>query len=144
VRKKDEIKMNENSGLPRHLKAAGRHFYGGIITEYRIMDGVGLALVLRASECVDRLTEARAAIAKHGAVIEQNNRLTANPAVKIEREAMTAFLSAMRLLNLDTERRKSLGRPPRPIGVTLESLTSYGNGNRDWTPHLPWDGADDD
>jgi hypothetical protein len=135
--------MNGNDSLPRHLRAAGKRFYAGIVSEYRVTDGVGLALVLRASECVDRLTEARASIAKHGAVIEQNNRLTANPAVKIEREAMTAFLSAMRLLNLDTERRKPIGRPPRPIGVTLESLTGYGD--RDWPPYVPpWNGSDDD
>jgi phage terminase small subunit len=130
--------------VPRHLKAAGKRFYGGIVSEYRLTDGAGLALVERAAECLDRLTEARAAIAKHGAVIEHNGRLTANPGVKIEREATTAFLSAMRLLNLDDARRKRIGRPVQPVGVTLDALAAFGNGRRDWTPHLPWSDADDE
>ena len=100
--------------------------------EYAIRDGVGLSLLLRAAECLDRLAQARASIEAHGAIIETNGKLTANPAVKLERESHQTFLSAMRLLNLDSDRRRPIGRPARPVGATLETIEAIRNGARRW------------
>ena len=51
--------MREKSTAPGHLAAQGRKFYRDMQREYAIADGVGLALLLRASECLDRLAQAR-------------------------------------------------------------------------------------
>jgi hypothetical protein len=52
----------------------------------------------------------------HGAIIDANGKLSANPALRLEREAAQTFLSTMRLLNLDRARRRPLGRPGRAVG----------------------------
>ena len=54
---------------PGHLKAAGRRLWTDIVTQYRIADGAGLALVTTAAEALDRIREAQAAIRKHGALV---------------------------------------------------------------------------
>jgi hypothetical protein len=47
---------------PGHLKATGRRLWTDIVTQYRITDGAGLALVTTAAEALDRIREAQAAI----------------------------------------------------------------------------------
>jgi hypothetical protein len=44
---------------PRHLKAAGKRFWTGVVREYHIRDGAGLALVTTTAEALDRMNEAR-------------------------------------------------------------------------------------
>ena len=68
----------------------------------------------------DRLAQARRSITAHGAIIDANGKLSANPALRLEREAAETFLSTMRLLNLDSERRRPCSadetRPYEAIG----------------------------
>ena len=45
---------------PGHLKAAGRRRWADVVTQYRIADGAGLALVTTAAEAQDRIREATA------------------------------------------------------------------------------------
>ena len=98
---------------PRHLKSAGRRLWLDIVEQYRIRDGVGLALVTTAAEALDRMTEAREAIDKHGAiVIDRYGNPKANPACHIERDARAGFLAALKALNLDIEPLRDRGRPP--------------------------------
>ena len=40
---------------PGHLKAAGRRLWTDIVSQYRIADGAGLALVTTAAEALDRI-----------------------------------------------------------------------------------------
>ena len=88
---------------PGHLKAAGRRLWTDIVTQYRIADGAGLALVTTAAEAQDRIREAQRAIRQYGA-------LKQNPACFLERDARAGMLSALRALNLDLEPLRDRGR----------------------------------
>ena len=90
---------------PNHLKAAGRRLWADIVTQYRIADGAGLALVTTAAE-------AQAAIRKHGALVaDRYGGVKQNPACFLERDARAGMLSALRALNLDLEPLRDRGRP---------------------------------
>ena len=95
-----------------HLKAAGRRLWADIVTQYRIADGAGLALVTTAAEALDRIREAQAAIRKHGALVaDRYGGVKQNPACFLERDARAGMLSALRALNLDLEPLRDRGRP---------------------------------
>jgi len=97
---------------PGHLKAAGRRLWTDIVTQYRIADGAGLALVTTAAEALDRIREAQAAIRKHGALVaDRYGGVKQNPACFLERDARAGMLSALRALNLDLEPLRDRGRP---------------------------------
>ena len=96
---------------PGHLKAAGRRLWTDIVTQYRIADGAGLALVATAAEALDRIREAQAAIRKHGALVaDRYGGTKQNPACFLERDARAGMLSALRALNLDLEPLRDRGR----------------------------------
>jgi P27 family predicted phage terminase small subunit len=98
---------------PDHLKEAGRRFWLDIVLEYHVRDGAGLALVTTASVALDRMTEARESITKHGLITtDRYGNPKANPAVHIERDARAGFLAALKALNLDIEPLRDRGRPP--------------------------------
>jgi P27 family predicted phage terminase small subunit len=96
---------------PNHLKAAGRRLWADIVTQYRIADGAGLALVTTAAEAQDRIREAQRAIRQHGALVQDRyGALKQNPACFLERDARAGMLSALRALNLDLEPLRDRGR----------------------------------
>ena len=96
---------------PNHLKAAGRRLWADIVTQYRIADGAGLALVTTAAEALDRMREAQAAIRQHGALVaDRYGGVKQNPACFLERDARAGMLSALRALNLDLEPLRDRGR----------------------------------
>lgn len=85
---------------PEHLEAPGKNFFVKMVTDHDIQDFTGRELVARAVEAVDRMAQARQAIAKNGLVVPNRyGNLVVNPALRIEREAHRAFLSALRLLD---------------------------------------------
>jgi hypothetical protein len=92
---------------PNHLKAAGRRLWTDIVTQYRIADGAGLALVTTAAEAQDRIREAQRAIRL---VPDRYGALKQNPACFLERDARAGMLSALRALNLDLEPLRDRGR----------------------------------
>jgi len=96
---------------PGHLKAAGRRLWTDIVTQYRIADGAGLALVTTAAEAQDRIREAQRAIRQYGALVpDRYGALQQNPACFLERDARAGMLSALRALNLDLEPLRDRGR----------------------------------
>ena len=96
---------------PNHLKAAGRRLWADIVTQYRIADGAGLALVTTAAEAQDRIREAQRAIRRHGALVQDRyGALKQNPACFLERDSRAGMLSALRALNLDLEPLRDRGR----------------------------------
>lgn len=101
--------------LPDHLRDAGRAFYSAVAAEYGITDAAGMALLLRAAECVDRMRAAQASIATLGElVLDRYGAPKLNPACALEKDARAGFLAAMRALNLDLEPlRDGPGRPPQ-------------------------------
>ena len=84
--------------------------------EYSIADPAGLALLCTAAECLDRMRQAQAAIAKDGAVVvDRYGSPKVHPAAALEKDARTGFLAALRALNLDIEPLRD--RPGRPAGA---------------------------
>lgn len=100
--------------VPDHLRDAGRAFYSSVAHEYRIADAAGVALLVTAAECMDRMRAAQASITEHGElVIDRYGAPKLNPACSLEKDARSGFLAAMRALNLDLEPlRDGPGRPP--------------------------------
>jgi len=98
---------------PEHLRASGSEFYKSVSDEYAIMDAAGLALLLRAAECVDRMGAAQSEITNNGELIpDRYGGMKLNPACNLEKDARSGFLAAMRALNLDIEPlRDGPGRP---------------------------------
>ena len=99
--------------VPDHLRDPGRAFYTSVAGEYGINDAAGVALLMTAAECVDRMRAAQASIAEHGElVIDRYGAPKLNPACALEKDARSGFLAAMRALNLDLEPlRDGPGRP---------------------------------
>ena len=101
---------------PRHLHGDGREFFTSVSAEYSIVDPAGLALLTTAAECLDRMRQAQAAIAKDGAVVvDRYGAPKVHPAAALEKDARTGFLAALRALNLDIEPLRD--RPGRPAGA---------------------------
>jgi P27 family predicted phage terminase small subunit len=98
---------------PDHLRDAGRAFYQRVAGEFSIADTAGLALLVAAAECLDRMRAAQAAISEHGElVIDRYGSPKLNPACTLEKDARNGFLAALRALNLDLEPlRDAPGRP---------------------------------
>jgi hypothetical protein len=95
VRKKLARVRHLPSLSPPHLGKAGAEFFLEMLDMYDIGKPAAIALLTRAAECVDRLVEAQTCIKEHGAVM-QGEKLVANPACKLEKEARDGFLAAMR------------------------------------------------
>lgn len=105
---------------PRHLKKPGRQFWAQVVAEYGIADAAGLALLTTATECLDRIRAAQAAIARDGAVVrDRYGRPKIHPATVLERDARNGFLAALRALNLDLEPLRD--RPGHPGGPASEA-----------------------
>jgi hypothetical protein len=98
---------------PPHLKAPGKAFFKSVSVEYRIGDAAGVALLVTAAECIDRMRAAQASIAEHGElVLDRYGAPKLNPACGLEKDARSGFLAALRALNLDLEPlRDGPGRP---------------------------------
>jgi len=99
---------------PQHLKRPGKRLFRRIQTEYGITDAGGIALLVRACECQDRLAAAWKIIDEEGEVTRDrygNSRL--HPAMALEKDARAGFLQAMKQLNLDVEPLKIPGRSGR-------------------------------
>jgi hypothetical protein len=115
--------MSNETAVPPHLNETGAAFYLNMAAAYAVTEPAAVLLLTRAAECVDRLTEAQAAIAEHGAVARYEGRPVANPATKLEKEARDGFLAAMRQLArvVDIgEPRRGPGRPPQGVGITWQ------------------------
>jgi hypothetical protein len=119
-------KKSDSEGIPAHLGAEGREFYANMVEEFGIVDASGIAVLVRGCECLDRIKQARGAIRRHGVVMTINDKLVANPAIRIEKEARDGFYASIRLLQLEIP--KQVGRPPRPIGASLETIEAFREG----------------
>lgn len=107
------LKRPKRPKPPAHLGKYGRPFWVAVQAEYSISDAAGLALLTTASECLDRMRSAQAAIAEHGEVVtDRYGQVKVNPATVLERDSRNGFLATLKSLNLDLEPlRDSVGRP---------------------------------
>ncbi|MBA2351029.1 MAG: P27 family phage terminase small subunit [Pseudomonadota bacterium] len=97
---------------PSQLRAEARVLWQSIVAEYQISDSGGLLILATALESFDRMRHAQVIIAEHGVVlVGDDGKLKANPACALERDSRAAMLAALKMMNLDLEPLKKLGRP---------------------------------
>jgi P27 family predicted phage terminase small subunit len=100
---------------PKHLGAESKKLWRELVTEYKIDDPAGLAILKSALEARDRAEECRKSIEKQGAVFKDRfNSPKQHPLLSVERDARSAFLAGLKALNLDIEPLHD--RPGRPPG----------------------------
>jgi P27 family predicted phage terminase small subunit len=97
---------------PTHLGKHGKAAWTSLQREYGIGDAGGLHLLGVVADAVDRMREAQAVLAKDGALIHDRYGCPkAHPALKVENDARSGMLTALKMLNLDLEPVKPIGRP---------------------------------
>jgi phage terminase small subunit len=97
---------------PAYLKPETRDWIAYVLNEY-ILDQHHFRLLVLASEAWEAGQEARAAIAKHGAVyLDRFNAPRKRPEVAIQAEARIAFARLLRELDLDVDPPSAASRPP--------------------------------
>lgn len=97
---------------PSHLAPDTRRWFDAIVAEFEL-EAWHVKVLIAAAEAWDRKEQARRAIARHGLSFKDaRGNVKARPEVSIERDARTAFMRAMRELDLDAEGPKETARPP--------------------------------
>lgn len=104
-----QIQPDPTPKPPAHLGEAGRAFWQAIVGDYNVDTADALATLEHAALALDRLAEARAAIATDGL-------LNAGKAADYELKYLRAFRFAVRELGLSTSETELYTRPPRPVG----------------------------
>jgi phage terminase small subunit len=90
------------NGAPKHLATTEANLYRQIINQFQIDDAGSIALLSVACEAHMRMRLARERVDADGSVLlDRFKQAKAHPAIAIERDARSAFLKAMRALNLD-------------------------------------------
>ena len=97
---------------PKHLQAATKRWFNHVVAEWPDLEQHHVRLLTIAAETWDRLTQAREVIADKGLTFDDRfGTPRARPEVAIERDCKTAFMRAIRELDLDIEDPTQPGRP---------------------------------
>jgi len=97
---------------PAHLTAETRRFWEGLVNEFAL-EPYHLRTLEAACQSWDRYQQAREILRKEGLTFSDRlGNVRARPEVKIEVDARTAYLRAMRELGLDHVANPEAPRPP--------------------------------
>jgi hypothetical protein len=100
---------------PRHLRAATRRWWEQVYGDYQLESHHEL-LLTACGECLDRISEAREAIAADGLFLNGNGRnKKAHPGAAVECAQKILLARLLRELNLDID-APAEARLPRPQG----------------------------
>jgi hypothetical protein len=91
------------------------------MSEYRIEDSGGLAMLEQACCAIDRIAEYAKVIARDGFVIRTKSGLKDHPLLKHELAARAFVVRTLQRLGLDLEPVKSIGRPSPGLGWTPDA-----------------------
>jgi P27 family predicted phage terminase small subunit len=107
--------MKQSEKIPNHLSAEAKKIWRRLVEEYAISDSGGLEILRQGLEAFDRAQAARILIEKHGLVIRDRfGAVKPNPLISCERDARSAYLSALKQLCLDVVTpHDGPGRPTR-------------------------------
>ena len=98
---------------PPTLSPVAASWWRKIVLEHQVDDSGGRLLLEQALQAFDRLTEARARLAKDGSFIQNRfHEIRPHPALQVERDSRAALLAALKALALDLEPLRPVGRPP--------------------------------
>jgi P27 family predicted phage terminase small subunit len=104
------MKKNEP---PDHLSREARKLWRELAEEWGIDDRAGTAILDKIGEAYDRANGARQAIDRDGLTITDRFGVEKpHPLLACERDARAQFLAGLKMLNLDLEPIKGIGRPP--------------------------------
>jgi len=93
------MKPDQKTGA---LSAEARDLHATLIEEWAIRDAAGLATLMVACQCFDRMHEAQAIIAKEGILAHDRfGQARQHPASVVEKESRAGLLAALKHLNLD-------------------------------------------
>lgn len=97
---------------PKHLSREAKSLWKAILTEYDLQASEEAILKL-ALENYDRAQACRQQISQEGAtILSPSGLMRPHPALQAEKNAISAYLQAMRLLALNEEPPGPVGRPP--------------------------------
>lgn len=98
---------------PSHLSLEARQIWTQIVGEYEYLPSDALLTLRTALEAFDRAKEAREILSKDGLTIHgKNGMIRKHPCCEIEKNAVSQYLAAMRLLGFDILPAGKVGRPP--------------------------------
>ena len=101
---------------PSTLSEAAATLWRQLQTEYQISDKGGLIILTAACESYDRMREASIIVEREGMTIKDRfGQDKVHPAFIAERDSRAAMLQALKMLNLDLEPLKAVGRPPSSV-----------------------------
>ena len=96
---------------PRHLHPATRKWFREVVSEWGLEEH-HVRILIGACEAFDRCTQAREVIDREGLTyLDRFDAPRARPEIAVERDSRTAFLRAVRELDLDCEPPAQPGRP---------------------------------
>jgi hypothetical protein len=100
--RKQEQQIMAKIQYPAHLEADERKLWKQIITQYQIQDAAGLKILQAGLEAHQRARLARTQIDEEGMTfIDRFGQKKGHPLLSTERDSRTAFLAALKLLNLE-------------------------------------------
>jgi len=98
--------------LLKHLDPPERRLHVALSACADLNDVYSQKLLLTALEAHQRARQARESIDKAGmTLVDKFGQIKAHPLLCVERDSRAAFLTAMRLLNIDVEKPGPVGRP---------------------------------
>ena len=96
---------------PKHLRPATKRWFNHVAAEWTL-EQHHIKLLIVAAEAWDRLCQAREAIADNGLIFQDRfGTPRVRPEVAVERDSRTAFMRAIRELDLDIDDPTQPGRP---------------------------------
>ncbi|MXO58894.1 hypothetical protein GRI89_04985 [Altererythrobacter salegens] len=103
---------------PAHLSPASAEFWRQVLRDYQL-ESHHLKLLECACGALDRMTEAREELAKHGGLVftDGSGVIRLHPCEAVERNARVAFIRALRELGLDAGLLPETPRPPALPGI---------------------------
>lgn len=100
---------------PRHLSKESKSLWQRLLKEYDITDEAGLLILQTGLEAFDRMRDAQEIIKAEGMqVLDRFDQKKAHPLTTVERDSRSAFMAALKALNLDLEPLND--RPGRQSG----------------------------
>lgn len=108
-----EVIHTDAPAAPDHLSNEAATWWQSVVSDFAL-EPHHLRLLQAACETWDRLQQARRALADHGGLTftDERGKISAHPAVAIERDSRIALARLIRELDLDAEPPAARSRPP--------------------------------
>jgi P27 family predicted phage terminase small subunit len=102
----------ETFPAPSHLNSETAAWWRAVVSDFEL-EPHHRRLLQAACEAWDRCQQARAAISDHGLTFtDERGMVRSRPEVQIERDSRTAFMRAVRELDLESDGPREVFRPP--------------------------------